>query len=42
MNEMTRSEEIVFELSPFNIMLMIGVFVLVSITFIICIRRELK
>lgn len=30
------------ELTPFNIMLMAGVFVVVAITFVICIRRELK
>lgn len=30
------------ELTPLNIMLMVGVFIVVAITFIICIRRELK
>lgn len=30
------------ELTPLNIMLMAGVFVLVAITFVVCIRRELK
>ena len=31
-----------FELTPLNIMLMVGIFIVVAITFIICIRRELK
>lgn len=31
-----------FELTPLNIMLMVGVFAVVAITFVICIRRELK
>ncbi len=30
------------ELTPFNILLMTGIFAAVAITFVICIRRELK
>ena len=30
------------ELTPFNIMLMTGIFIVAAITFIVCIRRELK
>lgn len=30
------------ELTPLNLVIMAGVFVLVAFTFIICIRRELK
>lgn len=31
-----------FELTPFTIMLMAGIFVVIAITFVICIRKELK
>lgn len=30
------------ELTPLNLMLMAGVFVVVMVVFVICIRRELK
>lgn len=30
------------ETTPINIMLMAGAFIVVAITFVICIRRELK
>lgn len=31
-----------FELTPLNLMIMAGVFVLVAVTFVVCIKRELK
>jgi len=31
-----------FELTPTNVMMMIGIFLVVIVTFVICIRRELK
>ncbi len=31
-----------FELTPMNVMVMVGVFLAVAVTFIICIRRELR
>ncbi len=31
-----------FELTPLSLMIMAGVFVLVAITFVVCIRKELK
>lgn len=31
-----------FELTPLSLMIMAGAFVLVAITFVVCIRRELK
>jgi len=31
-----------FDLNPQNVLLMLGIFVAVAVTFVICIRRELR
>lgn len=34
--------EMLIELTPVNLLLMAGIFVAVAVTFVICIRRELR